>query len=267
MNYSDDVLYDTNIDDSSFFQFTEQDILRLFGSTLFNSSYCLTAELIHFCKEFEDEQYHDINSYFCSIIRPATIHNEPSASLLNLMLDIYIKQLHEERYPTLDEIVDEMFTYRCVCLYFLPETDLRLLLKEYVLEKCDIPKCSDCHILIQYFILHKTLPSESQLSEFILRTLNFIQSPEEYHQQDKIRVPTLCIDQLPITTITPSIVEQDRCCPLCQTDFELDQKIITLLPCNHMFHHTNQDCLENSSIITWLNENNYCPMCKTQVQI
>ena len=267
MNLLNNVLFDFDVDNSETLFYTNQDILNLFGSTFFNSSYCLTAELIHFCKEFEDEQYQLISNYFCSQFRPSHISTEPSASLLNLMVDIYIRQHNQESFPTLQEIIDEMFMYRCTCLYFLPENDIRLLLQDYVLQKCDIPKCSDCHLLIHYYILHKQLPSDQELVEFITRIYNFNQNPDEFYQQDKIKVPTLYIDQLPISTITSNDIQQDRCCPLCQNDFELNQTTITLLPCKHIFHHKNEDCLDNSNIITWLKENNYCPLCKSHIHI
>ena len=47
-------------------------------------------------------------------------------------------------------------------------------------------------------------------------------------------------------------------CTICLQNFENFDKIINLF-CLHMFH---DECIKQ-----WLSENNYCPLCKSKVEL
>lgn len=263
--YNSDNLYD----DDAIEQFN---ITELFEFTFFNTSICLTAELIHYCKTYEDKQYEDMKNYFNEYIRRYTDSSPEgddsiNVGLLNVMLDIFTRDNHEEYYPSIEQIVDELFAYRCNCTYYLHETTVKEMIKAYVTERYGIPKCEEYPIMASYYTLHKRLPTVADTEEFIRRNYEFTVNPEDYYQQDKVKVPTTCIDELPRRSIRATDVQQELCCSLCQSDFEEGQKAIVIKPCNHYFHCESKDCLDTSCIINWLQENNNCPMCKTKIQL
>ncbi len=49
---------------------------------------------------------------------------------------------------------------------------------------------------------------------------------------------------------------EKKTCIICLENFKVSDKIINL-SCFHMFH--------NNCIRTWLNDNNYCPLCKNKI--
>jgi hypothetical protein len=240
------------------------EILRLFGPTVLNSSSCLSANIMHFFQDYDDDQYHSMTQHFCTNIRSSNSTIEPTPTLLNLLLDLYHQ---DNEYPTTEKLVNELYINSCSCLLFFSEQYLKQFLNYFVTEFADIPKCFECHILIQFHILYQRLPLQHELEHFIENITQFISSPDIHQDEDKKHIPTNCIDQLPQALISSIDLQNECCCPLCQSDFELDQQVIILKPCNHRFHLNDSDCLGTSSIITWLLSHNDCPMCKTKIYL
>jgi hypothetical protein len=241
------------------------EILRLFGPTVLNSSSCLSANIIHFFEEYDHTQYESMTQHFCTNIRSSNSRTEPSATLLNLLLDLYHQ---DNEYPTIEKVVNELYINCCSCLLFFSESYLKQFLNYFVTEFADIPKCMECHILIQFYILYQRLPSYHELGNFIDNITQIVGPPiSMYQEEEKIGTATDCIEQLPRTTISSTDIKNNCCCPLCQSDFELDQQVIILKPCNHRFHLNDSDCLGTSSIIIWLSSHNDCPMCKTKIYL
>jgi hypothetical protein len=240
------------------------EILRLFGPTVLNSSSCLSANIIHFFEDYDNDQYNSMTHHFCTNIRSSDSHIEPSPTLLNLLLDLYHQ---DNEYPTIEKLVNELYINSCSCLIFFSEPYLKKFLKYFVTEFADIPKCVDCHILIQFYILYQRFPLQNELGHFIDNITQFISPPDIYQNDEKKCVSTSCIEQLPQMTITLKDIKEECCCPLCQSDFELEQRVIVLKPCNHRFHLDDTDCLGTSCIITWLKSHNDCPMCKTEIYL
>ena len=215
-------------------------------------------------KRYEDYQYNNAKQYFINNIKTDNSQDYVSRALLNIILDLYID--NENNYPDIDKITEKVYEYRCSCVYFLNELNIKNMLKDYISVKGDIPKCREYSYLIEYHIINKSIPSEQELEDFIIRAMEFTFNPEDFHQKDKVHVPALGIDKLPVNNYC-----KDNCksttCSLCQDDFTEEQKIITLLPCNHEFHYIDKECLGNASIKNWLSSNNFCPLCKTKVEV
>jgi hypothetical protein len=57
---------------------------------------------------------------------------------------------------------------------------------------------------------------------------------------------------------------KEPCCGICQYDIEVSQKYYEL-PCGHLFHENGEECLEFATILYWLKDNKFCPMCKQEV--
>ena len=216
-------------------------------------------------KRYEDHQYNKAKEYFVNNIKKDKTQDYVSRSLLNIILDLYTDN-EDDEYPVLEEIVDKVYEYRCNCVYFLNELDIKNMLKDYISIKGDLPRCREYSYLIEYHIINKTIPSEQELEDFMIRAMEFIFNPEEFHQKDKVHVPALGVDKLPVKNYCKDICKSTTC-SLCQDDFLDEQQIITLLPCKHEFHYNDKECLGNASIKNWLSNNNFCPLCKRKVEV
>ena len=216
-------------------------------------------------KRYEDHQYNKAKEYFINNIKKDKTQDYVSRSLLNIILDLYTDN-EDDEYPVLEEIVDKVYEYRCNCVYFLNELDIKNMLKDYISIKGDLPRCREYSYLIEYHIINKTIPSEQELEDFMIRAMEFIFNPEEFHQKDKVHVPALGVDKLPVKNYCKDICKSTTC-SLCQDDFLDEQQIITLLPCKHEFHYNDKECLGNASIKNWLSNNNFCPLCKRKVEV
>jgi hypothetical protein len=247
-----------------------------FRNTLFNNipslrpprnglSIFSNRENILVAKRYEDHQYSKAKEYFVNNLKKDNTQDYVSRSLLNIILDLYTDN-EEDEYPTLDELVDKVFEYRCSCVYLLNELDIKNMLKDYVSIKGDIPRCREYSYLIEYHIINKTIPSEQELEDFMIRAAEFMFNPEDFYQKDKVHVPALGVDKLPVKNYCKDTCKSTTC-SLCQDDFVDEQQIITLLPCKHEFHYNDKECLGNASIKNWLSNNNFCPLCKTKVEV
>ena len=72
------------------------------------------------------------------------------------------------------------------------------------------------------------------------------------------------INDLETITITDSDVDNNMCCAICQDEFKLGDKAIKL-PCSdsHYFHCSSDKEL-CGGILPWFENNNSCPICRTE---
>ena len=185
----------------------------------------------------------------------------------HVLLNFYnmTPSLDDQHFPNYSEFIDELYKYRCPCCQYFSERQVKRVFELYSFIYGDLMKCQDTPFYIEYYILHGRIPNQEEFMEFYRRNIEFYRSPEEFHQTDKIKVPALGVDKLPRFTYLKT-TEEESCCGICQYDFEDKQEIIKLKPCGHEFHYSNKDCLEEGSILTWLENNNFCPLCKKKVE-
>ena len=189
-------------------------------------------------------------------------NSQVGVDIKNVLLDFFYD--NEERFPDIDEFLNKVFYERCECLYSYPQDILKKVFDLYIMTHARIPKCNEINFLIEFYIIHKLLPSDDELTEHIRRSIEFSTSPEDFHQRDKQFVPTLGIDKLP--TYKYKIKEDKECCAICREDFQDETTVIELKPCGHLFHSSNDDCLEGASIRNWLEKYNHCPQCRTKIR-
>jgi len=180
-----------------------------------------------------------------------------------IILDLYYETQAYD-FPCIDEIVDRLFTMRCSCVSSYPSNIIKKVIKQCILYEGKVPSCELYPQYVEYYILHGRIPNNNELEEYIRRLIEFSRNPEEFHQKDKTFVPALNVDKLPIEKYKCKGNDEDICC-ICQDEFKEDQDIITLLPCKHKFHNKDEECLEGGSIITWLDNHNVCPLCKSHI--
>jgi len=166
--------------------------------------------------------------------------------------------------PTLEEILEELYKNKCYCTNNYNSNHIKDLYKFYILNYKKIPDCITIELSIEYKLLHSRFPSEEELSEILNRRIQFELSPEDYYQEDKINIGTKNLDKIKIHKYKE---EENISCSICQNDIIRDQEYINLEPCGHKFHYNNSDCLDEASIMNWLQNNNKCPNCKCNINI
>lgn len=175
-----------------------------------------------------------------------------------------IRQFIIHNSPTSRDEIESLFCIvDCICELPYPENDIVNIKKLYLQKQGTFYRCAELPFVYQYFILHKDIPNEEELIEFVQNTLQFELNPEEFHQKDKVLVPTLNLDKL-----SPIVKDSyiDSICSLCQNEIG-NNSFFKIPPCNHIFHATKEACLGESSILDWLSTNTQCPNCKTKVSI
>jgi hypothetical protein len=237
-----------------------------------------TAEIIFFELRDEWKQKNNITST-CDIDTSRSI----TISLKNILLDFYNNENEEERFPNLEEFLEKIFIFKCNCLEHYNSSlgnqdNIKKILEYYCMFYGRYPRCNEFPFILEFYLIQKTFPTEEELEEHIYRSIQFSLNPEEYHQNDKEFIPTIGIDKLPVlkyrdlSSGNPDICSSKLCCfqntcAICQEDFSENQDVIKLTPCNHLFHSTNIDCLENASIRNWLEKYNHCPLCKQKIKV
>jgi len=164
---------------------------------------------------------------------------------------------------TTDYVISQFCFVNCICEVNYQDDYICEIKKKCLYTRGRFYTCLQLPLVYEYYLLHKDIPSDEKLTEIIERTYEFERNPEEFHEKDKILVPTLNLDKLsPIVKDTPV----DENCSLCQSVIST-KPFYKIPPCNHLFHADAEDCLGESTIINWLSNHKQCPNCKTIVQI
>lgn len=212
-------------------------------------------------------------SYFRSLISTENIDNPVRINriqneILKVVVELWISNINGS-FPTIEEILNELFRVRCHCTYEFNDNEIKELYKYYVVRYGKIPNCQTTQISIEFFHTHRRFPTVEEINETMRRMILFYNSPEAFHQQDKIEVGVDNLQYIPILNMKQSEFKQDTdfCCSLCQEEIKDGQNYVKLNPCGHIFHYNDKECLEDACIFKWLSKNNKCPNCKQQVVV
>lgn len=180
---------------------------------------------------------------------------------------------------TLDDIIDKgiqwLNRYKlCRCGFFFcynrlsPDINNEILhniIKKYICEYGIVPTCKNMLLCYQFYIQEKRVGTIEEISEYEMLLNEIEEDPEEFHNKYKLKIPTQNLDKLTPQTMSDDFFKQKQpCCGLCQSDIEPSQTYYEL-PCGHMYHKSDEECLECATIIYWLKDNKVCPMCKQEV--
>lgn len=139
------------------------------------------------------------------------------------------------------------------------------ILKYYILEHGIVPKCNFLLLSYQYYLHEKKVGNVEEIYNYETLLNEIENDPEEFHIKYKHKLPTQNLDKLVPKIMNINIIEKKQpCCGLCHYDIEESQKYYEL-PCGHLYHENEQQCLESATIIHWLKNNKLCPICKKEV--
>ncbi len=212
--------------------------------------------------------------------------DNPSLKIQNILLDYFYQ--NEEMFPSINTFIDLIYNNRCLCsdrfsyIYQSfnsssrresdrenneshPRNYIKNIIIDFIMLYSFYPSCNYFAYYIEFFIIHNRIPSDDELSSFIERAREFNISPEDFHQKDKLLVPTLNIKNLLVQQFSDISNPVNDCCAICREDFSPQTQTIKLSPCNHLFHSNDSECLQDASIANWLHAYNFCPLCKTKI--
>jgi hypothetical protein len=219
---------------------------------------------------YKVDEYNQALDYFNTLANNYTLSLEdetqninPTIQILNIILDLYFEGALESM-PSRLQIIDRVISYQCNCLrsYDISEPQLRQIVNHSIFSFGIYPTCYEIILLVEYQTIQQNLPSIEQFNTFMSNNINFFTDPENFHNNDKIHIPTLNLDSYSRTKATSDI---NTSCGICQDDFKEGDTLITLEPCGHQFHSLSEECLDTASVIDWLTNHNYCPLCKSRV--
>ena len=144
---------------------------------------------------------------------------------------------------------------------------IKIITKKYLVDYFTILKCNDLKLAYLYYIQENRVASIDELIQFENMMYEIENDPEEFHQKYKHKIPTKNISKIFSETMNEqTYTEKQPVCGLCQDDINVPHEYYEL-PCGHLFHKNEKDCLDNASILNWLKENNVCPICKKEIQL
>jgi hypothetical protein len=180
---------------------------------------------------------------------------------------------------TLDEIIETMCNYyfqyefcRCnifrICNRILSPFEVnRTILHEVMKARCIYtfitpPSCDMIEISYLFYLQEKRVGTMEEIIQFSQMMEELEDNPDEFHEKYKLKTPTPNLSQLQSQPMTNEITEP--MCGICQDQIQIEQQYFKL-PCSHLFHAKDDECLGNSTILCWLRENKVCPICKQEV--
>ena len=139
------------------------------------------------------------------------------------------------------------------------------IIKQYIIEYGIIPRCRFLLLSYQYYLQEKRVGNEQEISDYETLLYELEIDPEEFHNKYKHKLRTQNLSKLIPKIMNNDIIKnKEPCCSICQYDIEEIQTYYEL-PCGHLFHENGQECLEFATILFWLKDNKFCPMCKKEV--
>jgi hypothetical protein len=139
------------------------------------------------------------------------------------------------------------------------------ILKQNILDYGIIPRCRYLFLSYQYYIQEKRVGTMNEILDYEILLNEIEMDPEEFHNKYKHKIPTKNLNKLTQKIMNKELKDnKEPCCGICQYDIEISQKYYEL-PCGHLFHENGDECLEFATIIYWLKDNKFCPMCKQEV--
>lgn len=181
----------------------------------------------------------------------------------------------------LNNIIEKILQFRntgklCMCNIFslcyfnIPNNSsnneiIYMIIEYYVLNYGFVPKCHNLYINYLFYIQEKKIATIDELNQFENLMNEIENDPDEFHEKYKHKLPTKNLSNLKPKTMNNDFFEKNEpVCSICQYEIEVNQNFYEL-PCSHLFHVKNDECLENATILFWLKDNKFCPLCKQEV--
>ena len=213
---------------------------------------------------YENDDFEMAKAYWHHLLSEENLNDfEPSKQIILILLD-YFYESDNRAFPSRPIIVEILGSqlYETQLMFFnLPQNQVYEIVDFYVFRYGFIPVYSDLEYILEYHLIHHIYPDVEELFLSIQRRAQFTIDPDRYEQENKVIICTKNLEHLPITKST---VEHN--CGLCFEQMQPGSDVYTIPPCNHTFHAHPSECID-STVFTWLQTSNKCPLCKTEVCI
>jgi len=216
---------------------------------------------------YTDQELNSATQYWYQLLdQLQLVHIEPSQQIIHIILDMYYSSSNSVEWPSHDDLVHYLTSalfQQQLDVYNRMYDELVPVVHHYLFREGYIPNVNDLGCIFEYLLLHQTYPDLNDIFQTMNRHVHLAIDPEGYHQTYKVQTNTKHLELLQPTVFESTPVETPIC-GLCQDEIQHQQSIYVLPGCKHMFHATDTECI-NSTIKTWLQTNNKCPLCKQEV--
>lgn len=183
---------------------------------------------------------------------------EIQVKILRIAIRSAVQLQHD---PNIRELAEAVWDSRnCHHFDHVPRTTVLRIMELLLSWSMDQWECEEISIVYAYYMYAKRLPTIDELEDFTLRMDEMHIDQAAYEEENRV---TLYVD------ITGYRQQEDaetgeHKCGLCQSDIEKNKSVYRL-PCGHVFHADDDDCLEGT-VQCWFNKNVKCPMCRADIR-
>ena len=193
--------------------------------------------------------------------------------LIKITLSYWSKNNYLPNHKNFDEYLQHCYEYMlnkhpCECNLNITGQEiieLKEIIEWSILNIGNYPTCNVINGIKQFTLINKQFPTLEEFGEYIKNIQEFEVDPDKYYQKTKHKLPTANLSKLKKKKYEKNL---NINCSICHDDILLNQYIVEL-PCSgkHIYHHDENDCLKNLSIMNWLKSNKFCPVCRDEIKI
>jgi hypothetical protein len=124
--------------------------------------------------------------------------------------------------------------------------------------------CNSLSLIEFYRKNHQDYPTSlPDLLLFVSNMNGMNNDADNYCIENQVTRPAKNLENIPSLY---KVATHVSICTICMDEIK-EGDIIIELNCGHRFHSSSSDCLDDASILEWLNSNKSCPICKQEVII
>lgn len=188
--------------------------------------------------------------------------NEISRKFIDVVFNLSIK--NNGTIPDRKSVAEFIWESKpCTCVDDIPKNNCVGII-DYLLGMKLVLNwpCNTIRSIYYYQVVeHKSqmiYPTRDEYDSLIRNISEISNNFDNYHDKNKIKIG-IKLDKF--ITITNKL----STCGLCHNDIKQETKLYEL-PCKHTFHIDKKQCLEETNIEQWFNENSKCPICRTDMK-
>ena len=196
------------------------------------------------------------------------------STLQRTFVDMYVKilsdyrRMHQGAYPTRRDFFI-MGRRTCMCELSVQLTDDEFVqAAEFLMKHTGDIFSNQCECVYYYkefyTIEHRAPRDFDEFTEYVARSVLASRNPEAFFTTMPSYQPVSNEkkEELVNEHVVRNVIGES--CGICQESISHQDAI--KLECGHYFHSKTDECCENGTIITWLETNRVCPICRHKVE-
>ena len=165
-----------------------------------------------------------------------------------------------------NHLIDLLYSKACKCLLRssnrYTEEEIKLAMRVSLVMNMRLTSCDYIKTSIDYYRINRRFQNTDETIEAAQTAMATIIST--IYSEEKKTNPTQNLDKLQKKKMGDSTVVHE--CHICQSEITYNQMYYKL-PCKHFYHADEKDCLQEKTIVNWLQTSDVCPVCRAKVVI